>query len=358
MFFNELLEHAFAPGEHYRRLAQEARTHFDNQNYDDSINLATRLIFLYPDYDRGYIVRACAYHAKRDFDAAIADYSKALNCKHIDDRALIYYNRAAAYQGKRAFDEVIIDMADAVRLGLDRDDAITALMVRGDLLMAKGDLQRAESNFTKLLEIAPEQSEWVNGRLGFIKLEASAYEDAVHYFTEIIVANPANAYAYANRSYAYIKLHKLEQALVDIEEALRLTPDEPYAYNNRGVIRFQTGDNQGAEADYRRTLEIDPDFPNSYVGLGCLAFIREEYQTALEHFQKASEPKPNKRSSDTAVAGIAIAHHALGQVDEALKLWRGLVEADSHFQEADWLEKEYGWTAPLIETAAKIISAL
>jgi hypothetical protein len=48
-----------------------------------------------------------------------------------------------------------------------------------------------------------------------------------------------------------------------------------------------------------------------------------------------------------AVAGMAIAWHALGQSLEAVRLWNYLLERDKGYSDADWVQMEHAWNTVL-----------
>lgn len=53
------------------------------------------------------------------------------------------------------------------------------------------------------------------------------YEEAITYFTQALELDPNNHILYSNRSGAYAKLEKYEQALEDANKVLELKPDWP-----------------------------------------------------------------------------------------------------------------------------------
>ncbi len=61
---------------------------------------------------------------------------------------------------------------------------------------------------------------------------------------------------------------------------------------------------------------------------------------------------------DYALAGLAISHYALGQYDEAKRIWRALLAQDQGYRDADWVGKTLNWAQPLIEAARKLIAEL
>jgi hypothetical protein len=58
------------------------------------------------------------------------------------------------------------------------------------------------------------------------------------------------------------------------------------------------------------------------------------------------------------VAGLAITHRALGNTDEAVHLWRTLVENDTRYTDVDWARGELDWNDTLTDEARKVVALL
>ena len=208
-------------------------------------------------------------------------------------------------------------------------------------------------------------------------------------YSETIRLNPQHADAYNNRGVEYQALGELDQALADYSEAIRLDPDYAIAYSNRGALREMQGDYNGAFADndrairldsrsteayygrggsyyhqgdldaaiadFKKAIRLDADYTNAYVARGEAYFSKGDYRKALEDFSKANTQQP---AFDYALAGLAISHYALGETDEAKRIWQVLLAQDKRYRDADWVGKQLNWVVSLIEAARKLIAEL
>ena len=59
---------------------------------------------------------------------------------------------------------------------------------------------------------------------------------------------------------------RFEQAIVQLDEAIRLAPGYAAAYYNRGVAYEDLGQHERAIQDYDEAIRLAPDFAQSYVG--------------------------------------------------------------------------------------------
>lgn len=87
-----------------------------------------------------------------------------------------------------------------------------------------------------------------NRGLGYLR--SGQYDKAIVDFSEAILINPKNPFAFDNRGDAWREKGNYDRALADYNEALRVEPDFSSARLNRGITYEKLGDNAKARADY------------------------------------------------------------------------------------------------------------
>lgn len=73
---------------------------------------------------------------------------------------------------------------------------------------------------------------------------------------------------YNSRCYLFAITNRLQDALKDCNEALRLNPNNQYAYDSRGFAYLKLGMFDASIADYDAALKLEPDRPYSLAGRG------------------------------------------------------------------------------------------
>ncbi len=85
------------------------------------------------------------------------------------------------------------------------------------------------------------------------------YDRAIADYTRAIQLKPNDAEAYYNRGNAYADKGDYDRAIADYERAIQLKPDLAEAYYNRGIAYKMRGEKEKAIADFKRFLELSKD---------------------------------------------------------------------------------------------------
>ena len=102
------------------------------------------------------------------------------------------------------------------------------------LALEMGDNKTAEKNFEDILRINPNSGLAKQGQ-GFLNKHAGNYAKAIECFGEVIKVKPSSTLL-ANRADCYLATKQLNEASLDISNALELDPDDPYIYILRAKL--------------------------------------------------------------------------------------------------------------------------
>jgi tetratricopeptide (TPR) repeat protein len=91
-----------------------------------------------------------------------------------------------------------------------------------------------------------------------------------------------------NRGLGYLRNKEYDKAIVDFSEAILINPKNPYAFDNRGDAWREKGNFDRALADYNEALSIDPSFTSALLNRGITyeqqgdkTRARQDYEAAL-----------------------------------------------------------------------------
>ncbi len=152
--------------------------------------------------------------------------------------------------------------------------------------------------------------------------EKGDFIEAEKYWTQLIEEFPTNPAVWSNRGNVRVSQNKLEDAIADYNESIKLAPTAPDPYLNRGTAYEGLREYKKAIADYEQVLALDPQDAMAYNNLGNAKAGLKDWQTAVEYYHKATELSPNFAF---AGANESLALYQLGKKDEALRKMRNLV---------------------------------
>ena len=90
-------------------------------------------------------------------------------------------------------------------------------------------------------------------------MESGKIEAAIRDFGEEIRLYPEDGGAYYNRAWAYLMMKKYDEAEADLDVAVKRTPDLAKAWNTRASLRYRKQDYEGAASDARQALKVAPE---------------------------------------------------------------------------------------------------
>jgi tetratricopeptide (TPR) repeat protein len=101
------------------------------------------------------------------------------------------------------------------------------------------------------------------------------YEDAMSLATDMLESHPNEMKLLSLRAYLHACKHDLEQAIIDLTQAIRINPMEPVLFYDRGRYESKLGHFQSAVDDFGRGLELCDHYRNDYYR-ESLYFFRAE----------------------------------------------------------------------------------
>jgi tetratricopeptide (TPR) repeat protein len=141
-----------------------------------------------------------------------------------------------------------------ILIEMDKKNA-NAFYNRGWLYEIKGDLEKAEKDYTKAIGVNKRHKDAYYNR-GLVYIRMKKYEQAIEDFTEAIKLKPSSVDAYCNRGNANFELGKKDLALEDYNAALQIDPDDADLYYNRAAIHNANGEDSKATLDLKKAAEL------------------------------------------------------------------------------------------------------
>jgi tetratricopeptide (TPR) repeat protein len=187
-----------------------------------------------------------------------------------------------------------------------------------------------------------------NNLAGVVLKIPGRVNEAVAQYEEALRLNPDYADAHNNLGNAWSKLPgRMNDAIAQYEEALRLKPDFAEAHNNLGsAITTMPGRLNDAIAQYEEALRLEPDLAEAHCNLGdAFAIMPGRANDAIAQYDEALRLKPDYADSYINRAAIYLKEgdfiRALADCNEAVRLKPGFdvahrIRADTYAANGDY----------------------
>ena len=129
-----------------------------------------------------------------------------------------------------------------------------------DLAIVQLDLEGAEAELLKLVELFPPNSQ-VSSDLSFVYFNLGRVEDAVAQAEQALDTNPYNGSAYVERAFAYHAQGKIAEAMESAKRGVELGPKYDRAHYILGLCYMDSGMNAEAIKEFELFLKLYYDRP-------------------------------------------------------------------------------------------------
>eukprot|EP00244_Chara_vulgaris_P001184 TRINITY_DN11859_c1_g1_i2.p1 TRINITY_DN11859_c1_g1~~TRINITY_DN11859_c1_g1_i2.p1 ORF type:complete len:379 (+),score=99.31 TRINITY_DN11859_c1_g1_i2:2-1138(+) len=231
-------------------------------------------------------------YKKRDFDTAIAHYSKAIE---LDDEEIAYLtNRAAAHFEAGNYEKCIKDCDAAVERGRE---------IRADYKVLAKALTRKGNALVKLAKTAADyvpaiqvyQKALTEHRNPDTLKKLNDAERTMKEKQQEEYYDPELAEVEREKGNEYFKKSEFPDAIKHYTEALKRNPNDHRVYSNRAACYTKLGAFPEGLKDAEKCIELDPTFVKGYSRKGTVQFFMKEYDKALETYQTGLKYSENNQ---------------------------------------------------------------
>lgn len=232
----------------YYVLIDSAQQHINSKQWDRAEHFLLEAIRNEPSNPSNSLLLsniATIQRRQGRLDEAIRNYSMAIDLT--PNAVTLLLNRAALYT---VIDSIALAQADYERImTLDPAD-VESRYNHGMIALNMGDSKTAERDFEDILRINPNSGLAKVGK-GYLHKHSGEFDKAVECFSEVIKVKPSSTLL-ANRADCYLATNHLNEASLDIANALELDPDDPFIY----VLRAKLNKLRYNRSDMERDLKL------------------------------------------------------------------------------------------------------
>lgn len=182
-------------------------------------------------------------------------------------------------------------------------DCVKAYVGLGNAYQALGDHAQAIADYSEALAIGSVYDRVVYGRRGISFYHQQAWEQALLDLERAVKLNPQNCEAHLYRGMTLLKLKEVDQAIASFDRALVIDPELDQAFYFRGRGRFYQQEFELAIADFSEAIRLKPDLIESYYyrGLAYSKLDQPQDSLALQDLRLAAKMYKGKDDLDRYV---------------------------------------------------------
>ncbi len=221
------------------------------KNYQAAIKDYSSAINLNSDYSPAYRARINAYMKLEKYEDALADATKLIEINPTDD---VYAQRGLLYSRMNSSEKAVADYKEALRINPNNVGASFNL---GNIYAKNGNEEEAIKNLIKA---------------GNLFIKGENFKAAKLAFDEAIELSPNNAIAYEGRAFSYLSLGEYQKSISDASKTISSTEQSELihavrgtAYHTRGVAHLSLSKFEDAIEDFNQVIILDPDQELAYI---------------------------------------------------------------------------------------------
>jgi tetratricopeptide (TPR) repeat protein len=104
----------------------------------------------------------------------------------------------------------------------------------------------------------------------------------------------------SNRGLGYLRSKQYDKSIIDFSEAILVNPKNPFAFDNRGDAWREKGNYERALAAYNEALTIEPTFTSSLLNRGITYELMGDKGKARADYEAALNQKGDRAIDDWA----------------------------------------------------------
>jgi Flp pilus assembly protein TadD len=174
----------------------------------------------------------------------------------------------------------------------------------------------------------------VHQKMGDAFNEKGQIDEAINQLQEALRLKPDNSAVRNNLGIVLAKKGRFDEAIRQFQEAIRLQPDYAGAHNNLGTAFNMTGQTDAAIYQFQEAIRLQPDYAGAHNNLGAALFTAGKTDAATRQFQEALRLKPGDAKVHYNF-GVALLKQdriadAIGQFRETIRLKPDLAGAHNN----------------------------
>lgn len=284
-----------------------AATYLENGDYDAAISSAQKSIDLSESTSYLMGLLGSAHLMKQEDEIAESYLIQACEADPSNIQARYRLSQLRANQGdlEKAVEELNVILAE-------NPVHSTVLLTRGYNYLSLRDYEKANDDFSKVIELMPKSLAGLRGKA--IALEAlDRRKEALGFYDQALEIDPEDAESLVGRSRLSMSDNNMEAAERDLNSVLESMPDSIQALYMRAQVNMHAGKLDQAINDFNEILKNNPDFTPALIGRSAVWNQKGEIEKSQDDLDAAIQSAPEQAEESDYSRFLQIAHLAFVQ---------------------------------------------
>ena len=251
--------------------------------------LCSLLCILPPDVAgqsaRAHLERGARHLERREADPAIRELKSAVALDSKSARAHMLLGQAYLAKG---FPEFIAEAKAELQQALELEPQLLwARFYLAKIHFDLGRYEKAKIELDRAMQQQPNTSH-VLSLLGEVERRLGNPERAADLEKKALAVDPAMTPAHYYLALAYLDLKREDDALRELESAVRSSYVTPEIYIELGSLYVRKGERASAAEQFRKAIALDPARPEGRIRLAGIYRLERDYGRALDELQRAA----------------------------------------------------------------------
>jgi tetratricopeptide (TPR) repeat protein len=312
----------WAPDDHTAHLAASHRQLANALKLRDgerALEHAKMAVKLDPTHYENFLVLGQVCRAAGELQSALIHFDRAAQLAAspvATDRVSYNANqtRSDYYKSEGRYEEALAAQTKVLPLCSNSAEAGNEHYQRGEIYLAMQDYGKALADFSKSIELAPEQYHFYKRR-AITHFQMGSYDDALADLDKAVELNPEDLSSLTwipPSQVAACPDDGFHRGLLELaDETIELTSDSGRAYATRGVLHAAFGQHDEASTDFDKAIELSPEEPIFLYWVALSRLGRNDvggYRTActqmLRQFGDSEDPQDGYWTAWTCLLGL------------------------------------------------------
>lgn len=317
---------------------QKARDFEKKRDYEQAIAEYTKAVF-FDSTDGSFHwglgnVYSDRFNKTANFTKAIESFKNAIKCA--PNEAIYYWSLGNAYvdyfNKSKNYDDAIKMYLKAIALDPNDHYYFKSL---ADVYVSINDYNSAIINYNKAIKLKPNDP-YLHGLLGdaYVKAEMTndalkEFQEALNIYTKYNEKTPSDKLSismlYTKLGDEYDRIGNTTGAIQSYKKAILTSDTIGYMQCGikLGLVYLQSKEIENARSIFNKMIELDFDTYSAMVGLGRAYYMNNQFNDAISIYKKVTEQNPNW---DPAYFHMGLAFGKLDMPEEAITAYKKALE--------------------------------